>query len=96
MAKKEPEKRPKQQELKGMPPKGEVEKEAELFVSCWEDFRTSVSNYRNAVKRITEFAEKHSGINRLTVADSLGVKRSIRFGRKSGVTVRIGKAKKFE
>jgi hypothetical protein len=96
MEKKKEVKKVKQPELKGMPPKGDAEKAAESFVSGWEDYRTAVSNYKLVVKAMSDFAEKNLGIQRITVVDSIGIKRTIRISRLDKVNIRIAKAKKDE
>jgi len=80
----------KQGELKGMPPKTEAQKQAEYFISVWEEVQTKKANLKVAKDNLMP-AMKREKLNKISVTDSTGIKRRIEYDEKETITVKEDK-----
>lgn len=77
----------KQTELKNMPPRTQVEKDAATCIDKWENLQNKKAEYTAAKKTLTASLKK-ANRSKIPVMDSDGIKRMFEYKESEGITVR--------
>lgn len=77
----------KQEELKGMPKKTQVELDAETLIDKWENLQNRKAEFTAAKKVLIESLKK-ANRSKVPIVDSDGIKREIEYKESEGLTVR--------